>query len=96
MWKVQLTIAINFISSKDADEESVMFSKSNNAELMTSDHVNDIVDKLFKPLLSSYQSDLETSLRRSDFIFNLVQLLYCKCHKKYLDVVDHILSLLKG
>ena len=28
VWKIQLTIAINFISSKDAKEERVMHSKS--------------------------------------------------------------------
>ena len=28
-WKIQLTIAIDFISSKDTDEERVMHSKSN-------------------------------------------------------------------
>ena len=27
-WKIQLTISINFISSKDADEEHAMISKS--------------------------------------------------------------------
>ena len=32
--KIQLTIAINFISSKDVDEERVMHSKSNNIEFM--------------------------------------------------------------
>ena len=29
-WKIQLTIVINFISSKYVDEERVMHSKSNN------------------------------------------------------------------
>ena len=29
-WKIQLTIAIDFISSKDTDEERVMHSKSDN------------------------------------------------------------------
>ena len=29
-WKIQLTIAINFISSKDTEEERVMYSTSNN------------------------------------------------------------------
>ena len=28
-WKIQLTVAIDFISSKDTDEERVMHSKSN-------------------------------------------------------------------
>ena len=29
-WKIQLTIAINFISSKDAEEDRVMHSRNNN------------------------------------------------------------------
>ena len=33
-WKVQLTIAVNFISSKDTDEEHEMHSKSDNIEIM--------------------------------------------------------------
>ena len=32
MQKIKLTIAINFISSKDNDEEHVMHSKSDNIE----------------------------------------------------------------
>ena len=32
-WKIQLIIAINFISSKDVDEERVIHLKSNNIEL---------------------------------------------------------------
>ena len=35
-WKVQLAIAIAFVSSKNIDEEHVMHSKSNNIEFMTS------------------------------------------------------------
>ena len=33
-WKIQLTIAINYISSKDAEEERVMHSRSNNLIMM--------------------------------------------------------------
>ena len=47
-WKVQLTIAINFISSKDADEEQVMHLESNNIEFMTYGNANNIVDELFE------------------------------------------------
>ena len=50
IWEVQLTIAINFIFSKDADEELVMQSKSNNTEFMTYDNADDIVDELFESL----------------------------------------------
>ena len=37
--KLQLTIVINFISSKDTGEEHVMHSKSDNIEIMISDKV---------------------------------------------------------
>ena len=33
-WKIQLTMAINFISSKDSDETRTMHTKSNNVEIM--------------------------------------------------------------
>ena len=33
-WKIQVTIAINFISSRDNDEESVMHSKSDDIGIM--------------------------------------------------------------
>ena len=49
-WKVQLTIAINFISSKDADEEQVMHLESNNIEFMTYGNANNIVDEHFESL----------------------------------------------
>ena len=77
---VQLTIAIDFISSKDVDEEPVMHSKSDNKEFMTYDNANDVADKFFESLPSKYQSGLETSMRGSGLIFNSVQLVYYKCH----------------
>ena len=49
-WKVQLAIAINFISSKDADEEQVMHLESNNIEFMTYGNANNIVDEIFESL----------------------------------------------
>ena len=33
-WKIQLTMAINFISSKNCDETRAMHTKSNNVEIM--------------------------------------------------------------
>ena len=42
----QIAIAVNFISSKDVDEERVMHSKSDNTEYMTYDNGNDVVDDL--------------------------------------------------
>ena len=58
-----------------------MHSKSKNIEFMLYDNANEVVNELFESLLWRYQTGLETSMRGSDFIFDSVQLLYCKCHK---------------
>ena len=51
-WKIQLTIAINFISSKDVDEDRVMLSKRDNIEFVSFDNANEVVNELFESLLS--------------------------------------------
>ena len=45
MWKIQLTIAINFISSKDVDEQCVIHSKSENIEVMPYDDAYEVLIK---------------------------------------------------
>ena len=49
--KVQLTIPINLISSKDNDEEYIMHAKTNNIEIMIYDKVDEVVKELFEQLL---------------------------------------------
>ena len=46
---------------------------------MPYDNANEVADEL-----SRYQNGLETLMRGSDFIFDSVQLLYYKSHKKNL------------
>ena len=77
-WKIQLTIAVNFISSRDANEEYVMHSKIDDIEFLSNDNANEVTNELFESLLSRYQIGLETSVRWIDFIFDAVQLLYYK------------------
>ena len=43
-WKTQLTIAINFIYSKDAEEEHVMQSTCNNLKFTLYSDVDEVVD----------------------------------------------------
>ena len=79
-WKIQLTIAINFISSEDGEEEHVMHSSSGNIKFTPYSYAN-VIDELFESLRSKYQVNLKTSVRGSDFIFNSVQSMYYKCHR---------------
>ena len=53
-WKIQLMVAINFISSKDSDENCTMHTKSNNIEIMIDYETNEIIEELFESLLQKY------------------------------------------
>ena len=79
--KIQLAITINFISSKDTEEESVMHSKSNNIKFTSYHDANKVVDEVFDSLRSIFPGNLEKSMEGSEFIFDSAQLMYCKCHK---------------
>ena len=68
-----VTTAINFISSKDVDEEGVMHSKADSIEFMSYDNVNEVINELFESLRSRCQIDLETLTRGSVFFFFLIQ-----------------------
>ena len=86
-WKIQLTMAVNFISSKDSNETRTMNSESNNIEIMIGYETDEIIKKPFESLLQKYQEGLEERMRVSEFVFDSVDLLYCKLHK---------LSLIRG
>ena len=75
-WKIQLTMSINFISSKDSDETRNMHTKSDNIEIMMGSETDDIVGELFKSLFQKYQEGLEESMRGRECVFNNVDLLH--------------------
>ena len=54
-WKIQLTMVINFISSRDSDEILIMDTKSHNIEIMIGNEINEIIEELFESLLQKYQ-----------------------------------------
>ena len=56
--KIQLTIAINFISSKDTDEMPTVHSKSDNIEIMLGNETDENIEELFDSLLQKYQKRL--------------------------------------
>ena len=50
-WKIHLTMAINFISSKEnSDETCTMHAKSDNTEIMMGSETDEITKELFKSL----------------------------------------------
>ena len=47
-WKIQLTIAINFIYSKGTNEKCVIHSKSNNIEIMIYKKADEAIQELYE------------------------------------------------
>ena len=80
-WKIQLTTAINFISSKDSDKTRTMHTKSNNVEIMIGSETDEIIEDLFESFLQKYQERLEESMRGSEFAYNSVDVLYYNLNK---------------
>ena len=80
-WKIELTMAINFISSKNSDEARTMNAKSNNVEIMMGSETDEIIEEFFKSFLQKYQEGLEKSMTGSEFIFDSVDSLYYNLNK---------------
>ena len=76
-WKIQLTISISFLSSKDSDETHTMYTKSHNIEIVIGSETDDSRKELFESLLQKYQERLEEEMRRNDFFFFLIVLIHC-------------------
>ena len=58
-WKIHLTMAINFFSSKNSEETRTMYSKNNNIEIMMGNENDKTIEDLFYSFLQRYQTDLE-------------------------------------
>ena len=46
----QIQPTVNFMSSKDNDEERVMHSKSDNIEIMVNNKVDEVIEELFSDM----------------------------------------------
>ena len=80
-WKIQLTKAITFISSKDSNETRTMHTKSNNVEFMMGSKTDEIIEDLFESFLQKYQEELEESMGESEFAYTSVNALYYNLNK---------------
>ena len=81
-WKLQLIAEISFISLKPgSDETRIMYTRSDNIEIMIGDDNDDIIEELFKSFLQKYQENLQNKMRGSDFEFDGVNFLYYDFNK---------------
>ena len=64
--KVQLTIAVHFVSSKDTDDKREMHSNSDKIEIMIFNKRDEVVKYVFESFLNRCQVGLKTSTGGSD------------------------------
>ena len=50
-WKIQLALAINFVSSKDLKKTRTMYRNSDNIDIKIGYETDQIIEKLFNSLL---------------------------------------------
>ena len=67
-WKINLTIKINFSSSRGSNEKQLMNSKNGNIEIMIGNDADKTINDLFSLLSCRYEIGLEESIKVSDFI----------------------------
>ena len=73
-WKIQISIRVNFISSKDTEETCIVY-KWIILEIL------DNIRRLFESFLDNYQKEKQIMRGGSDFIFESVELMDYKLHK---------------
>ena len=73
-WKIQISIRVNFISSKDTEETCTVY-KWIILEIL------DNIRRLFESFLDNYQKEKQIKREGSDFIFESVELMDYKLHK---------------
>ena len=81
-WKIQLIAEINFISIKPGSGETrVMYTRSDNEELMIGDDTNEIIKSLFESFLQRLEENLQEKMRGSDFEFGGINFFYYNFNK---------------
>ena len=79
---MQLAIEVNFISLKlGSDETRIIYTRSDNVEIMFGDDNDDIIEQLFESLLKKYEENLQNKMRRSEFKFDGINFLYYDFNK---------------
>ena len=80
VWKIQINMHVNFISSRDTGETRIYYVWSDNVSIMQGEDTNAIIREIFRSFLHNYQEELKM-IKGSDFVFESVDLLDYKLHR---------------
>ena len=80
VWKIQINMHVNFISSRDTGETRIYYVWSDNVSIMQGENTNAIIREIFRSFLHNYQQELKM-IKGSDFVFESVDLMDYKLHR---------------
>ena len=64
-----------------SDETRIMYTRSDNVEIMFGDNNDDIIEQLYESLLQKYEENLQNKMKGSDFEFDGANFLYYDFNK---------------
>ena len=80
LWEIQISMRVNFISSKDTGETCTIYVWSINESIMWGSDRDNIIRELLEPFLNNYQKE-EQIIKGSDFNFESADLVDYKLHR---------------
>ena len=81
VWKIQISIRVNFIFSKDTGETRTIYIWSDNENIMGENETGNIIKEIFESFLDNYQKE-ETIIRGGgDFMFESAEIMDYELHK---------------
>ena len=83
VWTIQISMRVNFISSKDTGETRTIYVWSDNVNLMLGSDTDYIIREIFRSFLLNYQEELKIN-KGSNFVFESVELMDYKLHRVHL------------
>ena len=80
VWKIQISMHVNFISSRDTGETHIYSLWSDNVSIIQGENTNAVIREIFRSSLHNYQQELKM-IKGSDFVFESVDLMDYKLHR---------------
>ena len=80
VWKIQINMHVNFISSRDTGETRIYYVWSYSVSIMRGKDTNDIIKELFESFLHNSQKKIKM-IKGSDFVFESVGLMDYKLQR---------------
>ena len=81
-WKIQLNMAVNFVSTDDTGKIRTFYVHSDNEEIRLGNEAGNIISSFLKSFLCNYQEEEKILRSGSNFVFESVVLLAVYIHEK--------------